>query len=177
VLNLDKYRYHDIELNDTIQNAYQALAVDERRRPFKPNLWQQQPGWAGNIEQAWFAGVHSNIGGGYAPDGLANEALHWIVEKAVVLGLEVNAKYLAYFQPCFNSDLKKSMTAMYWAMRPFDREVGNPHVAAERVHQSVLDRLAMAECRYAPVSRAQLERLPVVTTASVARGKPCEQVA
>jgi uncharacterized protein (DUF2235 family) len=173
VLNRNKYKYHDVELNDTIQNACQALAVDERRRPFKPNLWQLRAGWTGAIEQAWFAGVHSNVGGGYAPDGLANEALHWIVEKATGLGLEVDDKYLSFFRPCFNSDLKDSMTAMYRAMRPLDREIGDPSVAVERVHQSVLDRLALTELHYAPVKRAQLEKLPVVTTTRIARGVPC----
>ena len=42
-------------------------------------------GWTGNLVQAWFPGVHSNVGGGYSPDGLANEALHWVVEKAEAL--------------------------------------------------------------------------------------------
>jgi uncharacterized protein (DUF2235 family) len=174
-LNPTKYKYHDIELNDRIENAYQALAVDERRRPFKPSLWQAQPGWRGKIEQAWFAGVHSNVGGGYDPDGLANEALHWMIEKAGALGLEMDTEYLSSsdFQPCFNSVMKDSMTAMYKLLGPIDREVGNALEAAERVHQSVLDRLALPECHYAPASRAQLEKLPVVTTASVARGTPC----
>ena len=65
-----------------IQNAFHALAIDERRKPFAPDIWEKPAGWAGQLEQAWFAGVHSNVGGSYAPDGLANEALHWIVEKA-----------------------------------------------------------------------------------------------
>lgn len=174
LINRNKYKYHDVELNETIQNAYQALAINERRRPFKPNLWRLQPAWTGQVEQAWFAGVHSNIGGGYAPDGLANETLHWIVEKAVALGLEVDDTYLSYFLPCFNSELKESMTLWYWLMRPMDREIGDSTVASERVHQAVLDRLALADCSYAPVNRSKLERLPVVTTSTVTRGRPCE---
>src|SRR4029453_949428 len=63
-LNPGKYRNHDVELNDTIQHAYQALAREAGRPPFKPNLWQRPAGWNGHVEQAWFAGVHSNIGGG-----------------------------------------------------------------------------------------------------------------
>ena len=47
--------------------------------------------------------MHSNVGGSYAPDGLANEALHWIIEKAEGLGLEFDKAYLAHFVPCFNS--------------------------------------------------------------------------
>src|SRR5207253_7515445 len=90
VFNSKKYLYHEVGLNPTIQNARQALAIDERRRPFAPNLWVRPANWGGHLAQAWFPGVHSNVGGGYTPDGLANEALHWIVEEAERLGLETD---------------------------------------------------------------------------------------
>ena len=64
LLNKGKYRFHDVDLNPNIENAYHALALDERRKPFTPNLWQRPANWAGQIEQAWFAGVHCNVGGG-----------------------------------------------------------------------------------------------------------------
>src|SRR5205814_5459951 len=87
-LNKNKYQYHDVGLNQHIQNAYHALAIDERRKPFAPSIWERTQGFAGLLEQAWFAGVHSNVGGSTARDGLANEALHSIVEKAEKLGRE-----------------------------------------------------------------------------------------
>ena len=74
LFNRDKYKYHDVGLNDKIQNAVHAVALDERRKPFAPSLWERPLGWTGQLVQAWFAGVHSNVGGGYSPDGLANEA-------------------------------------------------------------------------------------------------------
>jgi uncharacterized protein (DUF2235 family) len=113
VFNKNKYQYHDVGLNGSIQNAYHALAIDERRKPFAPTLWTRPPGWTGRLEQAWFPGVHSNVGGGYAPDGLANEALHWIAEKAEALGLELDKTYLGFFRPCFNSTLHDSMSMKY----------------------------------------------------------------
>ncbi|HJU43818.1 MAG TPA: DUF2235 domain-containing protein [Vicinamibacterales bacterium] len=172
-INPAKYKYHDVSLGPEIQNAYHALAVDERRRPFKPNLWDRPPGWNGRLEQAWFAGVHSNVGGGYAPDGLANEALHWIVEKAEQLGLEFDNDYLKPFLPCFNSKLRDSMTPMYRAMLPMTRDVAKHTAAGEAVHQSTLDRLQLAGVNYAPPAAAALRTLPVVTTTRVSRGQPC----
>ena len=69
VFNKDKYKYHKTGLmNSSIQNAFHALAIDERRKPFVPDMWQKPAEWAGQLEQAWFAGVHSNVGGSYAPD-------------------------------------------------------------------------------------------------------------
>jgi hypothetical protein len=65
------------------------------------------------------------------------------------------------------------MTTLYWMMRPVDRRIGNPEAAAECVHQSVHDRIALASSAYAPAGRDRLRQLPVVTTSRIARGVPC----
>jgi uncharacterized protein (DUF2235 family) len=139
-LNANKYEYHDVGLHTAIENAYQALAIDERRAPFKPNLWQRPDGWTGNLEQAWFPGVHNNVGGSYSPDGLANEALHWIVEKAESHGLEVDCAYLEHFRPFFCSKLHESMTVKYRILGVNVRPIGVQPGGAERVHQTAIDR-------------------------------------
>ena len=111
--NGNKYAYHDVALNSRIQNAFHALALDERRNPFMPSLWKRPAGWTGTLEQAWFPGVHCSVGGGYTPDGLANEALHWMIEKAEWLRLDFDSAYLKPFTPCFNSKRHDSMSAKY----------------------------------------------------------------
>jgi uncharacterized protein (DUF2235 family) len=177
VLNKDKYKYHDVGLNPPIGNAYQALAIDERRKPFQPDIWTRPATWTGNLEQAWFAGVHSNVGGGYAQDGLANEALHWIVEKAEKLGLEFDKPYLAHYLPCFNSVLRDSMTTMFSVMGPNVRQIGQHAASGEAVHQSAIDRMHLPECQYEPANlKAALSNgtaPKVVDTARIPRGTPC----
>ena len=37
--NRYRFQFHDTALGDHIQRAYHALAIDERRGPFKPTLW------------------------------------------------------------------------------------------------------------------------------------------
>jgi uncharacterized protein (DUF2235 family) len=139
-VNGNKYDYHDVALNPNIQHAYHALAIDERRSPFKPNLWTRPVGWTGQLEQGWFPGVHSNIGGGYTPDGLANEALHWIVGKARSLGLQFNDRFLDFYEPHFESKLHDSMSAKYWLFGPYDRPIGQHLADGEFVHRAALDR-------------------------------------
>jgi uncharacterized protein (DUF2235 family) len=177
LFNKKKYQYHDVDLNPTIENAVHALAIDERRKPFAPNLWTRPAGWSGQLVQAWFAGVHSNIGGSYTPDGLANEALHWMVEKAEALGLEVDGTYLHHFRPCFDSVLHDSMTAMYKVMGPYVRTLGKHAADDEVVHQSAIDRKGLPKCAYAPPNlEAYLQnpgQVQVVNTTRVARGTPC----
>jgi uncharacterized protein (DUF2235 family) len=132
-------KHHDVGLHAGIENAYQALAIDERRAPFKPNLWQRPDGWTGNLEQAWFPGAHGNLGGCGTDDGLANEALHWMAEKAESHGLELDCAYLESFRPIFCSGLHEPMAAK----RIFGvnvRAIGAQPGGAERVHQTAIDR-------------------------------------
>jgi uncharacterized protein (DUF2235 family) len=177
VFNKNKYLYHDLNLNANIQNAYQALAIDEQRKPFAPNIWTRPPGWTGTLEQVWFPGVHSNIGGGYAPDGLANEALHWLVEKAENLELEFDGKFLNYYKPCFNSTLRDSMTAMYKVMGRYIRPIGEYLADGEAIHQSALDRMNLPACHYAPENLLKFLKsagaAPATDTSRVPRGTPC----
>jgi uncharacterized protein (DUF2235 family) len=105
----NKYKYHDVDLNSNVKNAHHALAIDERRSPFKPSLFTKPTGWEGTLSQVWFPGVHSNVGGSYKPDGLANEALHWIIEKSQSCGLCFDEAYLSHYLACFNSTLNDSM--------------------------------------------------------------------
>lgn len=79
--------FHDTKLGSSIDHAFHALAVDEHRSPFVPALFAR-PDHMGNksVEQAWFPGVHSDVGGGYAADGsgrtpIADLSLHWMVER------------------------------------------------------------------------------------------------
>lgn len=174
--NGSKYSYHDVNLHPTIERAYHALALDERRKPFKPTLWVKPPGWTGTLEQVWFPGVHSNVGGGYSPDGLANEALHWMIEKAEALGLEFDGSYLKPFRPCFNSVLHDSMSAKYRIFGSYVRPVGEHASDGECVHQSAIDRRAHFSDYRPPNLERYLGTTPDATfaqTKRVARGVPC----
>jgi uncharacterized protein (DUF2235 family) len=84
----DRWSFHDVELSSAVDFAYHALASDECRGPFAPTLWQQQPGTEGQtLEQVWFAGVHSDVGGGYTDRTLADIPLLWMIDKAAACGL------------------------------------------------------------------------------------------
>ncbi len=81
-----------------------AIAIDERRRMFRLNRWSEPQEFRPNpflkvgsplqqdIKQVWFAGVHADIGGGYAEieSGLSKYPLHWMIEEAKAHGLIVN---------------------------------------------------------------------------------------
>lgn len=99
--NIEKYRFLETHLRLSNVNAYQALAVDERRASFAPTLWTRtdvigssNPAPArplANVEQRWFVGAHANVGGGYASDLLAQIPLKWLMTKAQAHGLKFRA--------------------------------------------------------------------------------------
>lgn len=171
LFNSERYKYHDVELNHSIRYAAHALALDERRKAFQATLFSKPQGWTGTLAQTWFAGVHSNVGGSYNPDGLANEALHWMAGHAAQAGLSLDLDYLGYFQPRFDSTLNDSFTAAYKLMQlgqPVTRQVGNGPASEETVHRSVLQRRDMPSPSYPaympPQPPAAINALPVVET-------------
>lgn len=80
-----RYQFHDCVLSSRIANACHALAIDERRKTFEPAMWewdeQKQPNRSG-VHQVWFAGVHSDAGGGYKDRGLSDVTLKWMISHA-----------------------------------------------------------------------------------------------
>jgi uncharacterized protein (DUF2235 family) len=83
--------FHDTELSSHVRYAYHALAIDETREPFKPTLWTHiDPTADQTVEQVWFAGVHTEVGGGSANTSLSDIALVWMVDRATACGLELS---------------------------------------------------------------------------------------
>lgn len=90
-----KYHFHDVTLSSYVENAFHALAIDERRRAFRPSLWAATPGEPGQrLEQVWFPGVHSDVGGGYPECGLSDLAFLWMVDRASTCGLAFDTEYI-----------------------------------------------------------------------------------
>ncbi|KAI9833971.1 MAG: hypothetical protein M1826_005876 [Phylliscum demangeonii] len=76
-----EYAFHDTDLNDTVEYAFQALALDEARTPFSPTLWEKRMDTRTHLKQCWFPGVHENVGGGYEDMGLSNLTLAWMMQQ------------------------------------------------------------------------------------------------
>ncbi len=93
----EKDLFYDHELGSNVQVARHAVAIDERRADFEPTLWG--PKEAIDIKQVWFAGVHADVGGGYAPSGggslLSDIPLYWMSQEAQGFGLQFES-HLVY---------------------------------------------------------------------------------
>jgi uncharacterized protein (DUF2235 family) len=82
-INERKYRFLDPRLPRSIPRAYHALALDEQRKPFQPTLFAVEGPRLndGSIQQVWFAGAHSNVGGGFEDTRLSDITLDWMIRQ------------------------------------------------------------------------------------------------
>lgn len=86
-LNASYFQFHDTELSAIVERAYHALALDEHRADYEAALWNPREKPGQTIEQRWFAGAHSDVGGGYDDRRLSNIALRWMQDRAADAGL------------------------------------------------------------------------------------------
>ncbi len=71
--------------NPSIDHVRHAVAIDERRTAFQPNLFRAAKAEQHlSFRELWFAGSHGDVGGGYpeAVGGLAKITLQWMFEEA-----------------------------------------------------------------------------------------------
>jgi len=92
-------------LHPDVKNAYHALAIDEKRPQFPATLWTGDPAPGQTVEQVWFCGCHSDIGGGNPLGGgvdsttrLSDISLGWMMAKAQAHGLVFDPAVYAQFQ-------------------------------------------------------------------------------
>jgi uncharacterized protein (DUF2235 family) len=180
-----QWQFHDTTLSTTVDNAFHALAIDEKRRPFEPTLWQQQPdAGAQRLEQVWFAGVHSDVGGGYPEGELADIALLWMVDRAESCGLTFRPdafpavapqsahRDVIAVRPDPMGELHESRTGLYLLQPPLHRPIGQKDPAHERVASTAKKRYD-DDPHYRPEQlTAYLDGAPEVTPIPVPRAAP-----
>ncbi|MGA7411730.1 MAG: DUF2235 domain-containing protein [Bryobacteraceae bacterium] len=116
-----KYGFLDTGLHPNVLNAYHAVSIDEKRSEFPPTLWTSEPAPGQTIEQAWFSGVHSDVGGGEPSDGsgttsLSDIPLAWMIDRAQRLGLQFAPEAAANYP--FPLDPKYALDKIHTSWTP-----------------------------------------------------------
>ncbi len=150
-----KHRFHDTNLSSTVENAFHAVAIDEQRRNFPATLWHKQTHSANQVlEQRWFVGVHSNVGGGYPVTGLSDISLDWMASKARACGLELAPLET---KPNVMEPLQNSRCGVYQLIprfhRPMARPASDKRDTNETLDESVVQRYLQDE-QYRPPNLA-----------------------
>ncbi len=121
------WNFHDVTLSSIVKSAYHALAIDERRSDFKPCVWDGTN--TDERQQVWFAGVHSDVGGGYPEAGLSDCALSWMMCKAEVCGLTLD-RVNVDVRPDPSAEIHDSKSGFFNLKPDYVRPV-NPNVLSE----------------------------------------------
>ena len=139
-LNRAQFQFLDTDLNPSVKFAFHALAIDEHRGPFEPTLWDTDPAPGQTVEQKWFPGVHSDVGGGYSESDLSDGPLEWMIDCAKRAGLvfdnAVMAKHTITSKP--EGKIHDSMTLIYRVEGKHERPIGA--LKTESVHPNALAR-------------------------------------
>jgi uncharacterized protein (DUF2235 family) len=129
---------------ELVQRARHAVAIDERRRKFRPNLFKFDSKKFKRrenkeLKEAWFAGVHSYVGGDHK---LCNITLQWITDGAIDQGLLVDETAYEPYRSLPVSDAAGPLgkNKGFWRLLGFKRRTVLPNGAF--VHESVQVRKA-----------------------------------
>lgn len=159
VINSTVYRFKfpGTALSSEVAHACHALALDEPRQSFKPVLWKEQAGDETRVEQVWFAGSHSNVGGGYPRQGMSLVALDWMMRRAEAHGLRFLPQHRLMYRDGTDVDDKlydpRAGLGMFYRWRPRDvARLCRENNVTPKVHRTVFQRIARNTEGYAPGS-------------------------
>ncbi|MGH6895090.1 MAG: DUF2235 domain-containing protein [Geminicoccaceae bacterium] len=169
------HRFPDQDLSPRVERACHAIAIDDERYTFHPVLWNE-PGAADSerITQVWFAGMHSDVGGGYPDNDLAHLSLRWMIGQVRFDpnrgdGLRFDQDSLRAIehraQPLGKMHDSRRGLGVYYRYKPRhvaslcdDRDNG-VRIAEPKIHQAVFERIAENTTGYAPAGLPQSYRV------------------
>ena len=149
-LTSSRHQFHDVELSRIVKHACHALAIDEKRGPFRASLWKAAVKQGQTVEQVWFPGVHGDVGGTQGDSSLANAPLEWMKARASALGLVLDKTGVPQ-----STDTSPPAIGDqgFWDLLPsHPREVGGD--ATQSVHPTARNRFRTVES-YKPVNLAE----------------------
>jgi uncharacterized protein (DUF2235 family) len=133
-----------------VKRVAHALALDEERERFEPSFWDPPATATTQVDEVWFSGCHTNVGGGYVDANLSNIALFWMLQSARDAGLPLDARGIPGF------DLKDPRGLQRDSYKEFYDGMGliggiaeslnlkrGPRAlrVGQKIHQSVFDRM------------------------------------
>jgi hypothetical protein len=131
-------KFHNTDLAPNVTHAYHALAIHEFRSDFEPTLWTNKESRQ-KVEQVWFSGAHSDVGGGGDKTGLSDVTLEWMIDRAKKAGLGFDEAYVKSLRPDPDGPIELSYGGLYSVKDPIVRKIGRGGID-EYKHTSVESR-------------------------------------
>ena len=94
-----QHKFQNLGMDKSIVHGRHALAIDDERKTFHPVLWDAGIEDYQTVEQVWFCGMHTDVGGGYPEQELSDIPLKWMMDEAVKKGLLIYPKHKVEMHP------------------------------------------------------------------------------
>ncbi|MBP5974319.1 DUF2235 domain-containing protein [Brasilonema sp. CT11] len=141
-----KYEFFDAKLSPIIENAFHAVATDEKRKSFPSTPMERNPKNPNQdqvIKEVLFIGEHGCVGGGTKEyQGLSDYSLQWMVNQAKKLGLEFcsteNDSEELQIKVDYTTKFDNSVTGLY---RLGGEELRSINSSIVSIHRSLVKRL------------------------------------
>ncbi len=139
LLDNAEYLFHDTSPSSIIKCARHAMSIDECRNDFPVTRWKEKDGI--DLKEVWFAGVHSDVGGGYKDDNKLSEIpAAWIAREATNCGLIFQQRLLDSLSSNPTAPQHPQPTGIY-KMRGSDPRKIEPadliHISVQQRYQSI----------------------------------------
>jgi uncharacterized protein (DUF2235 family) len=136
--------FKNLDVASNVKRVVHCVSIDESREAFVPTLCNH----AAHIDEVWFPGVHSDVGGGYRFAGLGKISLNYLIQQL--------RKTFSSNPPQFDSaelskhtefDLFKEKVHLHYHGDGFKKDPrriyvsmdGKPSPVKPRIHKSVVD--------------------------------------
>ena len=171
-----EYLPYTASANTSVEIVRHAVALDERRAFFRTNLWEYHDPKAKPahisincevtndkaVEDVWFPGVHSDVGGGYGDSELWKPSFAWMVREATSAGVIFNPDQVKTIlgqtteQEWCRSKIHESLEGKWWLGEFLPKKYRWHKIGKRRtvypgalLHQSIIDRMR-ADSTYRP---------------------------
>ncbi|KAF2463083.1 uncharacterized protein BDR25DRAFT_246524 [Lindgomyces ingoldianus] len=132
------YAFVDTEVPPAVTHAIHAISLDEDRKSFMPTIWElPNPVPGQSLNQVWFAGSHSDVGGSYDDTRAADITLAWMISQLATLGLKFNKEVMKkqFYKPIGNEP------ELPWSCGPLHNEFKGMYVLTDKLIRSPMSYL------------------------------------
>lgn len=153
-------KFRNFTCSRIVGKVRHALALDDERRTFHPLRFDQRDLPQGQeIQELWFAGMHSDVGGGYPDNAVSLDALVWMKTEAQLQELRFDELTMmkherGRYPQALIHDSRAGLASFYrYAPRRFEARSGNEAETGGSpvLHHSAVRKMQVGADGYAPL--------------------------
>jgi uncharacterized protein (DUF2235 family) len=153
------FQFRNQHCSPIVETVRHALALDDERLTFHPIRFDQRDRPDGKkgpmTREVWFAGMHSDVGGGYPDNAVALDPLVWMADEARAAGLTFDGTLLDRYRdtryPQALIHDSRAGFASFYRYTPRRTDEPEANGAAPVLHPSAVAKMRFGANGYTPL--------------------------